>query len=144
MTHKDKGHFRQKHPSNQERNPLVAEAVEGRALEGEISCAVAFTIAEDLKVPPAEVGRTIDLMEMKIVKCQMGLYGYKPKRRIVEPAEEVSPKLEEEIRQALVNERLPCEAAWKIAKRLGHTRMAVSSACEALEIKISPCQLGSF
>jgi hypothetical protein len=52
--------------------------------------------------------------------------------------------MEEVIRDALDNDRLTCARAWEIAKKLGIGKMEVSSACEALEIKISSCQLGAF
>ena len=43
-----------------------------------ISCAGAHKIASVLHAAPAEVGRTIDLLEARIVKCQLGLFGYAP------------------------------------------------------------------
>jgi hypothetical protein len=52
--------------------------------------------------------------------------------------------LKENILAALKNNRLPCSAAWLIAKKLKLPRMKVSAACEALLIKIKPCQLGAF
>jgi len=39
---------------------------------------------------------------------------------------------------------LSCAVSWEIADALQLTRMAVSEACEALKIKIKPCQLGAF
>jgi len=45
---------------------------------------------------------------------------------------------------AMVDERLPCAAAWDIAAQAGISKMALSAACEALGIKIKPCQLGAF
>ncbi len=54
------------------------------------------------------------------------------------------PELEKEIRSRLSNGRLPCAAAWEIAAERKIPRMKVSSACEALKIKIKPCQLGAF
>jgi hypothetical protein len=56
----------------------------------------------------------------------------------------VSTKLEKAIRGALADGWLPCLTAWKIADGMGIARMEVSSACEALKIKIKPCQLGAF
>jgi hypothetical protein len=52
--------------------------------------------------------------------------------------------LKENILAALKNERLPCSAAWVIAEKLNIPRMKVSAACETLQIKIKPCQLGAF
>ena len=54
------------------------------------------------------------------------------------------PEVAAAIRDALENDRLPCRAAWEIAERFGLRKMAVSGACEALGIKIKPCQMGAF
>jgi hypothetical protein len=136
--------FSKKHSPDKKVNDQLARTVKARAPEGEIPCAVAFSIAEETNVSPAEVGFTLDVLGIRVIKCQLGLYGYKPNKRIVEPAEKVSPDLEKAIRAALTNSRLPCAAAWQIAERFGLRKMEVSSACETLGIKISACQLGSF
>ena len=144
MTSKDKGRYAKKHPSNRKIDEKVAEAVKGRISEDKISCAAAFKIASDLKVSPLEVGFTIDALEVPITKCQLGLFGYTSHKKIVKPAESVTPALEDAIRQALINDRLSCSAAWEIAERHGLGKMDVTAACEALKIKISSCQLGTF
>jgi hypothetical protein len=144
MTYKDRGHYAGKHPEDRKVDEKIAQAVEERASENEISCASAFQIVKDLAVQPDEVGFTIDVSEITIVKCQLGLYGYLPEKKVIKPAESVPPDLEKAIREALVNDRLSCAASWEIAKNHGLSKMAVSSACEALGIKITPCQLGAF
>ena len=144
MTRKDKGHYAKKHPSDSKIDQKLAEAVQDRTSDGEISCAAAFKIVGDLEVPPLEVGFTIDLLEIRVTKCQLGLFGYNPPKGFVKPAESVSPSLEDAIRKALVNDRLSCAAAWEISKRLGIGKMDVTAACEALKIKITSCQLGTF
>ena len=144
MTHSDKGHFARKHLPDRKANPEIVNAAKSCVSEGTISCAVAFNIASELNVSPEEVGFTLDFMEIPIRKCQLGLHGYEPKRKILEPADKVSIELESMIREKLVNGRLSCASAWHIAKRLGLRKMEVSSACEALKIKISACQLGTF
>lgn len=136
--------FSKKHPPDKQVNEALARTVKARARDGEIPCPVAFEIARAESVPPAEVGFTMDKLGLKVVKCQLGLYGYKPEKRIVKAAETVSPELEKAIRSSLDNARLPCAAAWEVAKRLGLRKMEVSAACETLGIKISECQLGSF
>ena len=88
--------------------------------------------------------KTADLLELKLKKCQLGLFGYEPDKRIVKPAETVSEALETCILKELTDNRLSCEKAWEIAKKLGLTKMAVSAACEHLSIKINACQLGAF
>jgi hypothetical protein len=52
--------------------------------------------------------------------------------------------LEEAILAGLVNERVPCRTAWDISNQLGIHKMEVSAACDAMGIKIKPCQLGAF
>ena len=144
MTHEDKGHFSKKHPPDRKVNERVTAAVKGKVKEGAMACAVAFEIAESLGVQPEEVGFTLDSLEVNIVKCQLGLFGYAPVKRIVKPAERVPPDLEKAIRGALVKDRLPCASAWALAEKRRLKKMEISSACEALGIKIGTCQLGSF
>lgn len=144
MTKEDRGHYAKKHDPNRRINQIIADAVKRRASDDEMACAVAFSIAADLGVSPAEVGFTLDMLEIRLIKCQLGLFGYGHRKSIIKPPEKVSRPLEEGIQMYTVNNRLPCEAAWRIAKDLDIGKMEVSSACDALGIKISPCQLGSF
>jgi hypothetical protein len=144
MTHDDRGHYAKKHPADHKVKQEIAQAVKQMASNGELSCAAAHKIATDLEVSPEEVGSGIDLLEVRIVKCQLGLFGYKPEKKVVKPAESVTETLEKAIRESLSDGRLSCAVAWKIAKKLGIARMAVSSACDALKIKMVSCQLGAF
>jgi len=144
MTNENEGHFAKKHRPGTQANPKIEEALKRLIPNGELPCAVAFKIASDLDVKPEAVGDTVDLLEMRLTKCQLGLFGYQPAKRIVKPAQHVSKDLEKHIREGLENGRLPCAAAWKIARDLGIRKMAVSSACEALKIKICSCQIGAF
>jgi hypothetical protein len=144
MTHKDSGHYSAKHGSENRLDGSIAAAVEKRAVQGEIGCAKAFTVVSELQVSPSQVGLTLDLMEIRISRCQLGLFGYGADKRIVRAANAVSDELEKAIRDALVSGHLPCVAAWAIAERFGIPKMDVSSACEALKIRMKPCQLGAF
>jgi hypothetical protein len=144
MTHEDKGHFSKKHPSDRKVSERVAAPVKAKATDGAMACAVAFEIAESLSVPPEEVGFTLDSLEVKVVKCQLGLFGYSPVKRLVKPAERVAPDLEKAIRGALVKGRLSCSAAWALAEKRQLKKMELSAACETLGIKLGPCQLGTF
>jgi len=144
MAHEDAGHYGAKHPADRKLNEKIAGAVREKNMDGKISCAEASRIAGQLQVSMADVGGTIDLLEIHLNNCQLGLFGYSPKKMIVKPAENVTPGLEAAIRKALVKERLSCLSAWEIAEETGMTRMAISSACEKLKIKIKPCQLGAF
>ncbi|MBI5585434.1 MAG: hypothetical protein HY892_16615 [Deltaproteobacteria bacterium] len=144
MTHEDKGSYGKKRPPDLKLNPAIAERVKQGSAEGKISCAAAFKVASELKVAPEEVSATIDLLEIPIIKCQLGLFGYAPVKRAVKAAETVSPALEAAIRESLVKGKFPCASAWEIAQKFKIAKMEVSSASEALKIKISTCQLETF
>jgi hypothetical protein len=144
MTHNDTGHFAGKHPNGTTVSSALQQAVRAKLVDKEITCHAAHAIAEALHVTPREVGVAIDLQEGFIRKCQLGLFGYGPKRKAVTAAETVAPELEAAIESALIGGRLTCAAAWRIADTAGLPRMAVSNACERLKIKISACQLGAF
>ena len=144
MTKEDAGHYAKKHLHDREVKPEIEEALKQLASNREVPCAVAFKIASDLNIEPGDVGITADLLEMRLIKCQLGLFGYQPAKNIVKPAREVSKDLEEGIRGGLENGKLPCITAWEIAKDLGIRKMEVSSACEALEIRLCSCQIGAF
>lgn len=144
MTHEDAGSYAAKHSPDRKPDEALAETIRDACTDNAISCAAAHKIAVEQNVPPSEVGFTIDFLEKRISKCQMGLFGYRPQRRIVKAAEVVSDELEKAIMDALVDDRLSCTRSWEIADRMGISRMDVASACEKLNIKISQCQLGAF
>jgi len=144
MTSKDKGHYSKKHPPDIKVRPELVEAVKEKARDGQISCAAAFGIADRLNILPSEAGIAIDSSEIKIDKCQLGIFGYGNDNRIVKPAESVSTPLKNAIGVAMKEGRLPCDSAWAIAEKLGIGKMDVTAACENLGVKISSCQLGAF
>jgi hypothetical protein len=144
MTHEDAGHYAAKHPQGTEPNAALAEEIEKRADQGALTCAAAHAIAEALAVAPAEVGRCLDLMEIRLTKCQLGLFGYTPEKKIVSPADEVAPALEKAINDAIADGRIACASVWQIADHEGLKRLALAAACEALNVKVKPCQLGAF
>jgi len=125
-------------------DPVLRDALLNRASEGELPCAVAFEVAKELGMLPESVGEAADLLELRLVKCQLGLFGYRPEKSIVKPAASVSPELEKAILAGLVNDRLPCKTAWDIANEFRIRKMKVSGACDAMGIKIKPCRLGAF
>ena len=146
MTHRDDADYSKKHGAGAKPNPEVAKAVTATADDGRIACAQVFTIASEQGVSPTEAGKTVDLLKIRLTKCQLGLFGYGqgPDKKVVEPKAPGNQQLEEAIRAALTDKKLACRDAWSIARRFKVPKMTVSNACEALEIKIKPCQLGAF
>ncbi len=68
MAHEDAGHYAAKHPKGTKLNLKIAEPVKQKISDGRITCADAHAIAHNLKVTPAAVGVTIDLLECRIGK----------------------------------------------------------------------------
>ena len=52
--------------------------------------------------------------------------------------------LEDELKESLVNGKLPCAVAFKIAKKFKVTPRDVGDEANKLNIKIASCQLGCF
>ena len=52
--------------------------------------------------------------------------------------------LEEELKASLVDGRLPCAIAFKIARKLKVTPGQVGDAANKLNVKLASCQLGCF
>jgi len=108
---------------------------------------MAEKISKELKVDISEVGITADLMEMKIKKCQLGLFGWgkKPNHGMdIHAADSVSVEIKSALEEATENAKVTCAALWMIADRFRVDRKTVAAACETLGIKIRACQLGAF
>lgn len=144
MAHQDKGHYAAKHSEETQIDEQIARLIGQKAKENVITCADAISIAGATGKTIPEVGVTLDLLETRISFCQMGLFGFSPDKRIVKAAATVEGALQNAIESKLHNGKLSCEQSWLIADAFNLPRMAVSEACEALKIKIKPCQLGAF
>jgi hypothetical protein len=148
VAHEDAGKYAEKHAPWAVVEEKLAAAIGDKAEQGEIACVQAEMISDKLGVELGVVGTAIDLLEIRLKGCQLGLFGFSsdrfPEGRAVVPAEKVNSDLEAAIRSCLVAGRLPCKSAWEIASRMGIAKMAVSSACESLKIRVKPCQLGAF
>jgi len=144
MTHSDKGKYFQKHSRETKVEDSLKQEVLQAAKENNIACAAAEEIAGRKAVALGEFGVALDLLNINIIECQLGLFGYSPQKKIVQPAKKIASDLKQAINDALSDGRLPCAEAWAIAKQLNLPRMKVSAACETLQIKIKPCQLGAF
>ena len=106
MTREQGPKFSEKHGADTEMNPVVQQKVEDKSKDNEISCAVAFQIAAEVRATPTDVGKGIDLLDIRLVKCQLGLFGYGPGKKAVKPKPPQSPDLEEAIRTALAEKKI--------------------------------------
>ncbi len=136
--------FSTKHGPDEKPDTSIKNEILKQTKNEKIPCAVAFEIAKVLRISPEKVGKTADLMNFKLTKCQLGLFGYQPKKKIVNPQENIKEDVKNAISDARAQGRLSCRQAWDIARRFHVGKMTVSGACEALGIKINDCQLGAF
>ncbi len=145
MSRKDKDKYAEKYPAGRKTVSAAVEAVKAKTAYGTIPCAIAFQIAADLQLPPEEIGFTLDKLNVRITKCQLGLFGNTPISKIVQPASAFDPAIEGAIRAVLTDGvSLDCAKAWEIAAMFKVPRMFLSGVCEALGIKITKCQLNAF
>lgn len=136
--------FADKHDSNVKPDGLITSEILKYSPNAKISCNDAFKVAKSLGVSANLVGMNADLIDVKLIKCQLGLFGYRTRKNIVKPQTQVHPDLKNAILDARINGKLACKTAWEISTRFNVPKMTVSGACEALKIKIKPCQLGAF
>jgi hypothetical protein len=147
MTREHVGKYAVKHPPGARPNEQIAKAIREIAPGGELACAIGEKISKELRVDISAVGITADLLEMKIKKCQLGLFGWgkKPNHgKDIHAADSVSAEMKSAIEEVAENGAVTCAALWAIADRLGAERKMVSAACETLRLKIQKCQLGAF
>jgi len=133
-----------KHRPYAQADSSIKYEISKHSLNNELSCASAFLIAKELNVSPGKVGMIADLINCRLVKCQMGLFGYKPDKKIVKPVMTADQNLKSAIAGNLVEGKLACKIARDIASRFKLNKMTVSGICEGMNIKINECQLGAF
>jgi hypothetical protein len=147
MTHEDSGKYASKHPPGLRPNEQIVKAIREKSSGHELACGMGEKISKELKVDLAEVGITADLLEMKIKKCQLGLFGWgkKPDHgKDIHAADSVSVEMKRALEEVAKNGAVTCAGLWAIADRLGVERKVVSAACDTLGLKIRVCQLGAF
>ena len=143
MTHRDRGHYAKKHSEIQV-NPEAKKILEASSKQGTITCASVHGAAKKLGITPAEAGAQADLLELRLIRCSLGLFGHDSGTNTLPPMETIPEALAQRLDQASNGGRISCLDCWNIAKTLKLKRMEVASACEARGLRIKPCQLGAF
>ncbi len=144
MTHHDEGQYSKKESKGAEPSRALMDKIKASAEDGTISCAAAHGAAKALGETPEAAGRAADLLELKITKCQLGLFGYGKGTKLVKAAESVAPDLQREISGASPDGRITCKDLWAIADARKMKRLDAACACEKIGVKIIKCQLGAF
>ncbi len=143
MTHEDRGHYAKKH-QGKAIDENISKKILSLAENKNLTCAAAHRIAKDLDIPPGDIGIQTDLMEFRITKCQLGLFGYFPEPKKINPDIEISEDLTAALAKTINDNRISCRQCWEIAHSLKIKKVDLGSACEKKDIKIKFCQLGAF
>ena len=126
----------------------VQEAVQAQLVKGQLPCAHAMAIAQDLGVSPGDVGSVANQAGIRISFCQLGLFGYGPKaegkHKIVQPLSVVPQAVAEHLHAAAAADGISCFTLWQIADQLSLSRLEAAGAVETLGMHVSHCQLGCF
>ena len=111
-----------------------------------IPCSTAFGIAEAEAVSATDVGEASNRIGVRIIHCQLGLFGYHAfgEKRVSIPLGNLPAEVTTTVREATDRGKLTCSDAWALAKRLGLPRPVVGQLAEDLEIRIVRCPLGCF
>lgn len=144
MTHLDRGHYAKKHADTNLINPVAETLLKTEAKNEKITCVAVHRIAKELGITPADAGVQVDLLELRLIRCSLGLFGYGKGVKMIKPVDSVAQDLENLLDQASDDGRISCKDCWRIAKELKVSRIDVSSACEFKKLRIRPCQLGAF
>ncbi|MCX7815953.1 MAG: hypothetical protein N2317_00375 [Syntrophales bacterium] len=122
----------------------LQKEIETELKEGRLPCVSAEKLSRRKNLRLQEIGYVCNTLGIRIGWCQLGLFGHGSKGKILIKTIQPSPEMEKMIRRYLANGSIPCCSVWKIAAKLRLPRLYVAAMCEALNVKISPCQLGAF
>jgi hypothetical protein len=107
----DKGKYFPKHSGKAKIGNSLKQGILQKVEGNYISCAAAEKIARRKGIAQNNIGIAIDILNINIIECQLGLFGYSPHKKIVQCAKKITPVLRENILAALKNGRLPCNTA---------------------------------
>ena len=156
MTINSKKSFAAKHNSDLKPDIIIQQEITKLINNNRLPCKAAFKIAKKLGVSAEQVGKTADLINCRLIGCQLGLFGYKTKNNKAMPEgsaddnlekglkKDLAKDLKKAITDRLVHEKLRCKDCWDIASRFKISRIAAGRLCNSMNIKITECQLGAF
>jgi hypothetical protein len=116
---------------------------------GHLTCQAAHLIAGELDADPLYVGDQATAIGARIVRCQLGFFGYAEKKgmpgyKIVRKLDSVPQAVAAAVRQAARDGEVSCAALWEIGHAQGISRSDMGNVTETLGVKVRPCQLGCF
>ena len=143
--HQDEGNYKGKHPEGSTPDENVRKVLETKIKNERISCSAAHQAAAEASVSPAEIGIVLDLLEVRINGCQLGLFGHKGDKGKAELKMPENPeKLISAVLTASQDGAIGCAELWAAAAESGFSRHEAAAVCDGHKIKIGRCQLGAF
>jgi hypothetical protein len=113
--------------------------------DGKLACSEAFRLSGELGLPESEIGNYADLCGVRLVKCQIGLFGYGPeKKRLVETRDLLDPDLASAVRSLSNGGVILCVEVFGLAESFKISKVDVGCACETLGIRVKGCRFGAF
>lgn len=117
--------------------------------KGHLTCQAAHLIAGELDADPLYVGDQATATGVRIVRCQLGFFGYAEKKgmpgyKIVHKLDSVPKAAAAAVHQAARDSKISCAALWEIGHARGISRPDMGNIAETLGVKVRPCQLGCF
>jgi hypothetical protein len=129
-------------------NSEIAAEMRERLEDGMLSCARAHGIARKLKVSPELIGHTADALDIRLSKCQLGLFGYPNKtgwEKAGIPEKPIPDDFAADLQStASGQDEITCLALWEKAAEYGVSRMQAGYITEYVGLHIVHCQLGAF
>lgn len=122
----------------------ISEAIRNASTDGRLPCTAGFRLSEELGIPTEVVGNYADFHGIRLISCQIGLFGCGKKGKLIDDLEVVDKVLEKAVRAATEENRITCESIFRVADETGLKRLMVGSICQTLGIKIKKCRLGAF
>ncbi len=142
---KTRAEIRAQYPANETPDKAIVAKLEAAAnADKRIACRAAHKIAQDLDCVPLKVGQTADLMEVRIIRCQLGLFSRGEATVAPLSKDDITPEMRAAVESAVSDGKISCKECWQLADQLNLTRLEMGALCDGLKIKVSPCQLGAF
>ncbi|MBN1685415.1 MAG: hypothetical protein JW852_02115 [Spirochaetales bacterium] len=117
--------------------------------DGQLTCEATHRVAASLGTKPLDIGKHANRFDIRITKCQLGLFGYAPQKgmpgyKLVKELDTLPEPVSTSVKEAAVQGKISCLKLWRIAEQHGVTRPDMGNIVETLKIKVRPCQLGCF
>jgi len=122
----------------------LEEKVRASLVEGGIPCKSAWEIAGESGLSKRDMGSELNNMEIRCYDCQLGAFGAEKATHQELEGREVNRTIADKIEASVIDGRLPCAVAFKIAETLQVVPREVGDTATQTKIKFNKCQLGFF